>query len=275
MTTTIIKSAQRSDLAAPSLVATEAEAAIFAISGLRGWWDASHGIQPGNGWRWRDRISARSAAVLEISSPLLVTASHGRPALQTGVGRPAFSGTNRGASRPQSEHALLGLDGCTVFSVTRVPTVASGESATLGGNVWSSRGAASASTPGLNISGSTGAPVFRAGGATISNPGGFDARDGAWHVMRCTWDRLAGVISTRIDRSRAVGSNTGASAALDPAVPNMQAPLFGAFLNTSGVLSSPFYGQTSALMFFNAPLSDGNAATVENYLAARFGLTLV
>lgn len=275
MTTTVIKTSHRSTLAAPSNIATTDEAAIFALPSLRGWWDASHGIQASNGWRWRDRISARSAAVLEISSPLLVTASHGRPALQTGYGRPEFTLTNRGASRPQSEFPLIGLDGFTVFSVTRVATVASGESASLGGNVWSSRGQGADTTPGLIISGSTGRPTFRAGGVIISNPDGFDARDGNWHVIRCTWNRLAGTISTRIDRSRAVGSNTGATAVLATAVPNMAAPVFGCSLTETNVISNPFYGQTSSLTFFDTPLNDPDSAIVENYLAARFGLTLV
>lgn len=275
--TTRIKTNITSSLSALSAFeATAEERAILAIPSLRGWFDAGEGIERESGFRWRDRISSRRATVLDTISPLVISGSNGRPALQMGYGSENFTGMERGALRTSSHYNLIGANGFTVISVTRVPTVASGESATLGGNVWSSRGPAAATTPGLNISGSTGRPTFRAGGATISNPGAFDARTGNWHVIRCMHNVSASSISIAIDRVRAVGSAAGAAVAPDSSIVNMLSPLIGCFLNSAGnAVATPFYGQMAAVLFFDAVLSAPQLAAVEGYLASKFGVTLV
>jgi hypothetical protein len=274
MTTTVVKTAFIPATAGVSFIPSTEEEAIQAIPSLRGWFEADSGIEAANGFRWRDRLSTRKATVLNSAPPLVVTGSHGRPAIQTSYGSVKFTGTERGAMRPPSEYALIGTSAFTVYSVTRVPTVASGESATLGGYVWSSRGPAGNNTPGLNISGSTGDPVFRAGGAVMSNPGALDLRDGLWHLVRCTWTGSS--ITVAVDRNRQVTSASGATTAPDSTVANMLAPSFGCFINsaTEGV-TTPFYGQTSALLFFDAVPSSTERAAVEDYLAAKYGVTLV
>lgn len=276
MTVTRIKTSFATSADLPTYEATAAEKAILAIPSLTGWFEARHGISEKSGFRWRDRASTRAAAALQLQVPLIVTGTNGELCLQTGYGNAAFNTGDRGALRTSSHHELLSATGFTVFSVTRVPTVASGDSATLGGSVWSSRGPTGDTLPGLNISGSTGRPTFRSGGATIANPEGFDARTGNWHIMRCVHDVAAATIAVNIDRTRAVGSNTGASTAPSGALANGLAPTIGALYNTTiNGVATPFYGQTAAMLFFSGVLTAAQISTVEDYLSDEFGVTLV
>lgn len=273
--TTQIKVNAKSDISLPSFTATASEQAIREIPSLTGWFEAGFGVEPSNGFRWRDRVSNRNAVLLNTVKPLVVTGSNGKPALQTSYGSASFTGTERGVLRTNSHFNLLSSTGFTVISVTRVPTIASGESATLGGNVWSSYGASANTTPGLNISGVTGKPTFRAGNAIITNPAAFDARTGNWHVIRCVYNGTTDTINLNIDRTRATGTASSATSAPDESIPNMLSPLLGGFLASTGVLSNPFYGQTAAIFFFDSVLDPTHIAAVEDYAASQFGVVLV
>lgn len=261
----------------PSLNLSEAEAAVAAIPSQRGWWEADSGYSSDLGGRWYDKRFGVGAYVYNALPPVHEE-SGGLSRLRFGYSPGvAFAGTDRGALVPAIDHDLLSASGFTVVSVTRVPTVASGESATVGGNVWSSRGPSGNTLPGLNISGSTGRPVFRAGGAVMSNPSAVDLRDGTVHIIRCTYDAVAGTISINVDRGLISASSAGATTPPDTAQPGMLAPAIGASLSNADppALSSPFYGQIYALLPFNAPLGAGGAAVVDGYLAAKYGVTLV
>ena len=270
-----VKTGATSNDSLDDFAATPDEQEILNIDGLTSWLDAGGDVIQKNGFRIRDKISNNLFTVRYLTPPVLTAGTNSKPCLQMGYGDSDFDGTDRGAIRPQFDVDMIAPSGFTVFSVVRVPTVASGDSATLGGYVWSSRGASSSETPGLNISGSTGRPIFRSGGATVSNPDGFDARDGEWHIIRNYHDLSTDTIGTNIDRDRADGTATGATVPPDSSVAGMLSPLIGGFLNTSGVLSSPYYGQIASILFFNRALTAGEIATVENYLSSEFGVTLV
>lgn len=272
MTIPRIKTPGVSSLALPTFSATIAEQAIADT--LSAWWEADYGVDRSAGFRWRDRLQNLAATVLNRDAPPSVVASHGNPALQTGYGSPAFSGTNRGAVRAPSSAPLLGTSAFTVYSVTRVPTVASGESAIVGGNVWSSRGAAGNNTPGLNISGSTGDPVFRAGGVTTVNPGAADLRDGLWHLIRCELNGTADTITVAIDGAAQVASVGGATGTLDASIPNMLAPIIGGYLNSNGTFSTPFYGQISAVLISNRVHTAGERSVIQSYLGTKYGISI-
>jgi hypothetical protein len=276
MNTTRIQAQKATPLALPTLNATLLEQGVADIASLADWYEADQMVYQ-NGPRLRSRISSRYAEVLNLVPPLQVTGSHGQKALRMGYGKADYAGTERGAMRPDSGHNLLSTTGFTVLTVQRVPTVASGESATLGGYVWSSRGPSGNATPGLNISGSTGRPTFRAGGAVITNPGGFDARDGQWHITRCVWDFGASQLRLNIDRGRASGTANGAATPPDASIPHMLAPLIGGFLQAddANTFGTPFYGDWAAMLPFTSVLTAGELAAAENYLAAKYGITLV
>jgi hypothetical protein len=242
-----------------------AEAANDAIPGLTGWWEAPSGIEPVNGWRWRGRHAREWLHPRDNTLPLVVTASHGRNAIQQGYGSAAFTSVDRGALRMPTRD-YLSADAFTVVNVFRLGL--SGETGgTLGGHLWASEGAATDATPRLIISGTTGKPVFRAGGRAITNPPG-DFRDGLWHICVARFDRIAGTINVFVDRGASVSSNTGATTAVAAGSRN---PVIGRFVSAS---SSPFYGQQSAVMTFSTALSTGDRNAVEAYLAGLYGVTL-
>jgi len=274
--TALRQTAFASPLTLTNFTWTVSELGVVTIPALRAWWEADSGFAARNGGAWADRAGGVRADVLNLLPPVLEVAS-GLTRLRFGYdGAAGFSGVDRGAMRPRSDRALLAVSGFTVVSVQRVATVASGESATLGGYVWSSRGVSGSQTPGLNISGATGQPVFRAGGQSLENPG-FDLRDGAPHIVRCSYNAAATQITVAVDRARASGTRSDAATAMDGTIPGMLAPLIGGFLNTDipGVLSTPFYGQIYALLAFAAVLTAPQIVAVENYLAAKYNVTLV
>lgn len=259
----------------PSLGLTTDEQAIFNMASLTSWFDAESGLKPTGGFRWRDRKDGLVAAVLDKTRPLVVTGSHGKKALQMSYPT-GFSGVDRGALRLPATKNLLAASGFSVMVAVRVPTVASGESATLGGYVWASRGPTGNVTPKLIISGTTGQANFSAGGAIITNPG-FDLRSGNWHIIECVHDAAADTITVRIDGARAAQTTGGATTALDTSIIGMLAPNIGIFQqnDNSATRASPFYGQLSSLLTWNAALSSTDLLPARTYLAGRFGATLM
>lgn len=182
--------------------------------------------------------------------------------------------------RPNSEHALINpTSGFTVISVIRCPLAGSGESAVSGGQVWGSIGPADGTTPGLRISESTGRPLLRAGGVSITaNPPDIDLRDGAFHIIRCSLDVASMRLRINVDKGRAsqVAVLTAPLPVVDPAVPNALAPILGLQLTSAGAGTFPCYGQHASHLYFNSgALSLSELSAVENYLAARYGVVLV
>jgi hypothetical protein len=258
---------------ADPFVMTDAEKAVLAIPGLTGWWEADHFVKAANGFRWGSRLGLEAAIPYTAQPPILVTGSHGRPALRTGYGGPKFETTNRGTMQTPSRLALLSEAGWTVINVYMVPTVASGVSSIVGGYLWSSMGPSTTTTPRLIISSTTGKTVLNGGGAAISNstPAPVDLRDGLWHVTVSTYDALNHRLKVATDRTRLVGSSAAANTAI-PASAN--APLLlGQFKSTA---PQPFYGERSAELTFSRELTTQEiAVAIDSYLALKYGVTLV
>lgn len=259
----------------PSLALSAGEIPVAAMASLAGWWEADAGFSSDLGGRWYDKRFANGAYTYAQLPPVLEDIS-GVKRLRFGYASGvSFSGVDRGALMPSSDRDLLSATGFTVISVQRVALPA--ENTPVGGYVWSSRGPSGATLPGLNISGSTGDPVFRAGGVTISNASAVDLRDGNLHITRCTFDAAADTINVRADRGYINATVSGATTNPDTSQPGMLTPSIGAMISNADpqVLQTPFYGQLAAILFFNTVLDSTNAAIAENYLAAKYGITLV
>lgn len=252
----------------PDYAMSDAELAILRMPSLTCWLEVDSGLDRAGGWRWQMRNRMAQAIAMRPADPFLLTMPDGKLAIQSGYGASDYTGADRGSVRLPSTPDLLGETGWSVVTVLRVPTVASGESATVGGNIWACQGPADTSTPRLNISGSTGKPILNGGGKNWSNPTG-DLRDGAWHVNVSSLDTASGLLRNWVDHNRWIASVT---AATTPTPAGRRVPDLHVFRNSN---AAPFYGQHRAFLTFNAQLSDADRLTVESYLAAKWGAALV
>ncbi|MDQ0475014.1 hypothetical protein [Labrys wisconsinensis] len=290
---TQIKSRRTIDVASvlPSIAYSDAENAIEAIPGLTAWFEATHGVHRRNGFRWRARNRNIWAQVHNLIPPPVRTAANGHPAIYTGYGAYSladpthaeiYATTERGGLRTDRAVKLLGATAFTTFSVVRVPKNNGSEpgipsGGTVGGVAWGAVGPASNNTPKLTLSSSTGRANFAAAGVLISNPvPALDLRDSAIHLHRCAYDGSAGTIALNTDRGRSVGTQTGAAASLDLAYDGIQSPTIACLFNSvTGALSLPLYGQTQVFIVFSAILTADQIALVENYIAAKYSITLI
>lgn len=249
---------------------TDAELAVRSIPGLTGWWKAARFVKPVNGFRWASRLGLEPMIPYSALSPLMVTGSHGKPALRTGYGNPKFSGSDVGSLLSPTGLKLLSAAGWTVLCVYRAPTIASGEVTVQGGYLWAAMGPTGNVTPRLILSRTTGKTALTACGAAISNPPG-NVIDGLWHVTLSSHDAATNQLRVATDRTRYVSAITTATT---PTPDSATAPLLLAqFKSTS---TQPFSGDLAEILIFNRKITtQEEAVAVDNYLAPEYGLSLV
>src|SRR5690349_13865959 len=123
------------DTTLPLYALTDTEKTILAMPSLTGWWEADYGLDRYSGFRLEAKNAPLRAQPFEALAPLVVTGSHGQPALQMSYGDSRFTSTDRGMMRLPSGVDYLGATGFTVVTACRLGT--SGETGGLGGGyIW-------------------------------------------------------------------------------------------------------------------------------------------
>lgn len=243
---------------------------ILGITGMTGLWEAED-IDTTNGFRWKPKVGSAELTPYRNLPPLVVTGSHGKPAVQMGYGDANFASVERGALCVGESVALLGSAGFTMVMVIRAAS-SSESGGTVGGYVAAGRNAQGANpettatpddtNPRLVLQSGSGFPRVYGGGASVQAP--IDVISSpSWFVVSVYFDDATDTLGIRVN-----GSTTAASVPATGSMPSFDASRSGIFgvLNASNAL--PFYGQISAIATANRSLSTADLRIIE----ARFGI---
>lgn len=276
MTAVIPSNIDARGVALPARTFNPSLKSILGITGLTGLWEAED-IDVTNGFRWKPKWGAAELVPYRNQPPVVVTGSHGKPAVQMGYGDAGFTSVERGAICVGESVQLLGSAGFTVVMAIRAATSAEA-GGTAGGYVMAARNEQGANpettvTPDntdtrLVIQSSSGFPRAYAGGATVQAPVDVITAP-AWFVAAFFFDDAGDTLGIRVN-----GGTTTASVAATGSIPaydGARSGLFGVF-NAANAL--PFYGQISAIATANRSLPLSDLRAIEARFGAAYGATV-
>lgn len=276
MTTAIISDIDARGISLPARPFSSTLKSIFAIQGLTGLWEAED-ISTVNGFRWKPKWGANELVPYRNLPPVVVTGSHGKPAIQTGFGNAAFASTDRGGVCVGESASSFGAGGCTLIMAFRCAS-ALDTGGVIGGYLCAGRNETGANpdltvTPDdtdfrLVVQSSTGRPRLRGGGATVEAAVDLISVS-AWHILTASFDDVTNVLALRVDGGGTTASVTASGSM--PAHSGALAPLFGIFNHAAPL---PFYGAISGIATADRNLALADKQSIEARFGALYGVTI-
>lgn len=273
---TALRSSLSSGLSLPARTYSASIATLMAQVGLVGWWEAEN-IDTRHGFRWKPTFGNYELTPYRRYEPLVVTASHGGPAIQMGYGNSLYSSVERGAICAPESAELFGDGGFTVIMSFK-PSASADTGGTVGGYLFAARNEQGANpeltvTPDntdarLVVQSSDGRPRLYGLNGTTNAVVDLTTTP-AWRVITAKADNANDTVSIRVNGT-AVTSSAAATGSM-PSHAGSRSPLFGVF-NAASAL--PYYGQKSDIAIFDRPVDTAVLALFEARFASRRSITL-
>lgn len=249
---------------------------ILGITGMTGLWEAED-IDTANGLRLKPKLGAVELTPYRNLDPVVVTGSHGKPAVQMGYGGPGFDQTERGALCVGEGVSLFGTPGFTLVMAMRAASAAESGGG-VGGYLAAARNEQGAnpelmatpdsSDPRLVIQSASGFPRVYGGDASVQAP--VDVINSPnWFVVAAYFDDATDTLGIRLNGGTTAATVTATGSM--PAHDGSKSAIFGIF-NAANAL--PFYGQISAIATANRSLSIADLRIIEQRFGILYGIAV-